>query len=108
MKHVMLSADSSPSIYSVPDIVADNLFEYCMEFCNKWLPENPNAAEYRIGDCLAYREVDFIKYLNKWLFPDEPSVLVETFDWSVISEAINGRGKPSLPEKYKDCEWFNF
>ena len=45
MKHVMLSADSSPSIYSVPDIVADNIYEYCMEFCNKWLPESPDAAE---------------------------------------------------------------
>ena len=108
MKYVLLSADSDPSVYSVPDAVADNLYEYCMEFCGKWLPESPDAAEYRSGGCLAYHEGDFIKYLNKWVFPDEPSVLVETLDWSVIGEAINGRGAPRLPEKYKGCEWFNF
>ena len=108
MKHVLLSADCAPSIYSVPDIVADNLEKYCFEFCTKWLNESPNAAEYRFNGGLAYHEGDFIKYLNKWIFPDEPSVLVETLDWYVIGEAINGRGKPSLPEKYKNYEWFNF
>ena len=115
MKYVLLSADCSPSVYSVPDIVAENLREYCCEFCDKWLVESPDAAEYRFEDGssfpgvgLAYNEADFIKYLNKWVFPDEPSVFIETLDWSVIGDAINGRGKLHLPEKYKDCKWFNF
>ena len=108
MKYILLSADSEPSIYSVPDIVADNLRMYCMEFCDKWLWESPHAAQYRTLIGVAYNEDDFIKYLNTWIFPDEPSVLVETLDWSVIDDAINGRGKLHLPEKYKDCEWFNF
>ena len=108
MKHVLLSADSEPSIYSVPDVVAENLKEYCCEFCDKWLHESPHAAEYRTLIGVAYNEGDFIKYLNTWIFPDEPSELVETLDWSVIDDAINRRGKLRLPEKYKDCEWFNF
>ena len=108
MKYILLSADNPPSVYSVPDIVADNLQEYCCAFCDKWLHESPHAAEYRVGLGVAYNESDFIKYLNQWVFPDEPSVLVETLDWSVINDAINGRGAPNLPEKYKGCEWFNF
>ena len=108
MKYVLLSADSQPSVYSVPDIVADNLKEYCCNFCNKWLWESPHAAEYHTQTGVAYNEEDFIYYLNKWVFPDEPSVLIETLDCSVISDSINGRGKPRLPEKYKGCEWFNF
>ena len=108
MKYVLLSADNSPSVYSVPDIVADNLREYCCEFCDKWLYESPHAEEYRTLFGVAYNEADFIKYLNKWVFPDNPSVYVETLDWSVIGDAINGRGKLHLPEKYKDCKWFNF
>ena len=108
MKNVLLSADNEPSVYSVPDIVADNLKEYCGDFCNKWLHESPDAEEYRTSFGVAYNENDFIKYLNKWVFPDEPSVFVEALDWSVINDAINGRGAPNPPEKYKGCEWFNF
>ena len=108
MKYVLLSADSAPSIYSVPDVVADNLHEYCFTFCDKWLLESPDAAKYRTNMGVAYNEDDFIKYLNKCIFPDEPSVLIETLDWSVINDAINGRGTPQLPERYKGCEWYNF
>ena len=108
MKHILLSADSEPSVYSVPDIVADNLEEYCHEFCDKWLHESPHAGEYRTPFGVEFNEDDFIKYLNTWIFPNEPSVLVETLDWSVINAAINGRGKLRLPEKYETCEWFNF
>ena len=108
MKWVLLSADNEPSIYSVPDSVADNLSDYCCEFCDKWLWESPHAAKYRTDLGVAYNEYDFIRYLNEWIFPDEPSVLVETLDWSVIDDAINGRGELHLPERYKSCEWFNF
>ena len=108
MKYVLLSADSASSIFSVPDIVADNLKKYCRDFCDKWLVESPHATEYRTNFGVAYNENDFIKYLNKWVFPDEPSVLIETLDWSAINDAINNCGSLHLPEKYKDCEWFNF
>ena len=108
MKYVLLSADNEPSIYSVPDIVADNLKEYCCEFCNKWLRTSPNAERYRVGDGASYNEQDFIEYLNTWIFPGESSVLIETLGWSTISKAINGRGALKLPKRYKDCEWFNF
>ena len=108
MKYILLSADCAPSVYSVPDTVADNLEKYCVEFCTKWLNESPNAAEYRTSYGVAYNESDFIKYLNKWVFPDKQSVLIETLDWSVINDAINGRSKPNIPVKYKGCEWFNF
>lgn len=32
MKEVILSADGDSIVYLVPDEVADNLIEYCMEF----------------------------------------------------------------------------
>ena len=51
-----------------------------------------------IGYC--YGEHDFIDYLNTWIFPDNPSQLVETLEGVYdIADA---------PEKYKQCKWFNF
>jgi len=107
MKNVLLSADGLPSVYSVPDIVANNLMRYCSDF-SKWLRNSPRAAEYRKDFGVTYNESDFIKYLNRWIFPNHPSVLVETLDWATIDDAMNKRGSLRLPEKYKDCEWFNF
>lgn len=100
MKYVLLSADNNPSVYSVPDMVADNLDLYCNNFCNKWLLESPHAECYRIKDGFCYNEEDFIKYLNTWIFPNEPSILIETLDWIDFDS--------NIPEKYKNCKWFNF
>ncbi len=100
MKCVLLSADNNPSVYSVPDVVAKNLRKYCIDFCDKWLRQSPNAKKFRIGGGVCYNEKDFIEYLNTWISPDEPSVLIENLGW------INS--KADIPEKYKDCEWFNF
>ena len=107
MKNILLSHDSELYVYSVPDIVADNLNEYCCEF-DKWLWTSPHAKEHRIdiaeenggGLGVCFNAHDFIKYLNSWIFPDNPSLLVETLNyvWDA-SEA---------PEKYKHCKWFNF
>ena len=108
MKYVLLSADSNPSVYSVPDIVCDELERFCLEFCNDWLHKSPDAASYREGDVVTYDESDFIKYLNMLVFPQERSELIETLDWSVIGDAINGNGELHLPDKYKGCKWFNF
>ena len=35
MKEVILTADYDKVVYLVPDIVANNLKEYCMQFCNE-------------------------------------------------------------------------
>jgi hypothetical protein len=78
MKYVLLSADSNPSVFSVPDVVYDELENYSTTFYDKWLHENPDAAECRTGNVVCYNETDFIKYLNNWVFPDEQSGLVET------------------------------
>lgn len=32
MRNILLSADNEISVFSVPDEVADNLEEYCLEF----------------------------------------------------------------------------
>jgi len=109
MKYALLSADGYPSVYSVPDIVADNLDMYCIEFCDHWLRESPDAAEYRVdrpsfyNPCGlgSYNEEDFVKYLNTWVFPDQPSRFVETLE-------IDPNPDAEIPQKYKGCKWFNF
>jgi len=100
MKYVLLSADGNPSVYSVPDEVADNLRKYCIYFCDKWLHLSPHAKRYRAGGGVCYTEEDFIKYLNEWVYPDEKSVFIETLEYIQTEK--------DRPEKYKDSEWFNF
>lgn len=92
MKNVILSADNEMKVYSVPDEVADDLDKYCLEFCSKWVI---HARKYRKGGGLFYNEEDFIKYLNKWIFPDKRSVLAENIGWTI-------------PDKYREFPSFNF
>ena len=99
MKRVILSHDGPGEVYLVPDVVADNLEKYCLEFCNKWLPHDKNARKYRTKGGICYGAEDFIDYLNKYIFPEKPSVYVETIDSSF-------EGEP--PERYQDMKWFNF
>ena len=67
MKMILLSAGDDLSVYSVPNDVADNLAEYCVQF-GKWVAHSPDAERFRIkrGDFvdLDYTEQDFIDYLN--------------------------------------------
>lgn len=42
MKNIVLSADGDRRVYSVPDTVADNLEQYCLNFCD-WLESSPQA-----------------------------------------------------------------
>ncbi len=42
IKEVILSADGDSIVYLVPDDVADNLEEYCLEFCSNWLRYSPD------------------------------------------------------------------
>lgn len=100
MKTVLLSADGAVSAYEVPDIIANDLRHYCMEFCTEWLCKSPHAEKFRFNGVVCYDETDFIEYLNLWKFPKEPSHLIETIGW------INS--EQDIPEKYKGCERFNF
>jgi len=45
MKNIVLSADGERKVYSVPEAVADYLYEYCMDF-DKWLWSSPDAKKY--------------------------------------------------------------
>ncbi len=109
MKHILVSADSKPSVYLVPDIVADNLRDFCLDFLSD-LYNMENDRDLEIIDnehvtsddesTLCFDETGFIYWLNQYKFPDEPSMFVETLDW----EAFEG----VLPENYKSCPWFNF
>ena len=103
MKHVILSADGPSSVYAVPDMVADNLDAYCMEFDQNWLKNAPEAAKYRVmrggGVVYCFNETAFIEYLSL-LFPSQKPVLVENLGWTDFEK--------ELPEKYKHFPYFNF
>lgn len=102
MKNVILSSDGEVNIYSVPDEVADDLEAFCLKFSADWLWKSPDAAKYRKeinGRTVAcYTELDFINYLNKWIFPETPSVLVKNL----------GCYDHEVPDEYKDHPRFNF
>lgn len=100
MKQVILSADNAPSVYLVPDVVADNLEKYCYDFCSNWIWTGEQREKYIINGVACYTEKDFIEYLNNCIFPHEMSKWVETL--SFISN------REELPSIYKDCSWFNF
>ena len=65
MKDVILSADGDRVVYLVPDAVADNLDEYCLEFCSDWLRNSPDAERYRVGAGVCYTESDSIDINDK-------------------------------------------
>ena len=100
MKTVLLSADGPVCAYEVPNIVADNLVEFCCEFADRWLRESPHAKKYYRGNVVCYTQEDFIEYLNRWKFQNEQSKLIENLGWI--------DSKNSVPVKYRDSEWFNF
>ena len=103
MRKVLLSADSEISVYSVPDAVAENLENYCLEFCCSWLHKSPDAAKYRVKKgnlvVVCYDERDFIHYLNQYVC-EEPSKLLVTL--------AGVYGEDVLPEEYVGLPYFNF
>ncbi len=100
MKEIVLSADGDSIVYLVPDVVAENLEEYCLEFCSKWLCSSPEAEKYRKGDFLYYSESDFIDYLNTYIFPDYKSKMIKNLGWTDLGK--------NLPKKYKNHPYYNF
>ena len=82
-----------------------NLRKYCLQFCNNWIWNDPCAEKYRHRDedgemYVAYCEADFIEYLNKYIFPEQPSVFVKNLGWTEF-----GR---KLPVEYKNHPCFHF
>lgn len=100
MKNVVISADGDRKVYAVPDIVANDLAKYCMEFCTAWIWNSPDAKKYRTHGGVCYNEEDFIEYLNTYLFPMEKSVLVKNLGF------VDFHAK--LPAPYCDYPQFNF
>ncbi len=102
MKNILLSADSEISVFAVPDKVADNLEQYCLEFCD-WLLKSPDAARYRtmtanmVGLC--YNEKDFIAYLNQYISTEQAALMTTLAGVYVGDE---------LPDKYAGLPYFNF
>lgn len=96
LKHVILRADSDGVVYLVPDVVAEQLGKYCLDFASHWLHHSPYAEKYKIKGGVCYCEADFIDDLNQDVFPQEPSVMVERL------------GEGEIPEKYRGCPFFAF
>lgn len=102
MKEVILSSDNEAKIYLVLDEVANNLEKYCLDFAKNWLWKSPHAAKYRKESkgytVVSYDAVDFIDYLNKWIFPMQPSILVRGL----------GCYHYEIPKEYTNYPQFNF
>ncbi|MGI6031083.1 MAG: hypothetical protein ACOX7F_06230 [Eubacteriales bacterium] len=102
MKQIILSHDDKAQIYLVPDPVAEHLSQYCEEFSVHWIWENPHGhkllKDINGMKIAMYTSWDFIEYLNKWVFPHQPSSLVQQLDWYSYE----------LPEKYADYPQYNF
>ncbi len=99
MQNIILSADGDVKVFSVPDAVAENLEKYCIDFCDKWLWNSPDAEKYRTKHGVCYDEEDFIEYLNKYIFPHEQSMLIKNLG-AVLYK--------NLPDEYKLLPHFFF
>lgn len=97
MKKIILSNDGDSLMYSVPDIVAENLGKYCLKFSN-WLYTN-KSKKYWINGAMCFGTDDFIAYLND-LFPNEQSKFLLNIGWTNMGE--------NIPKKYKNLPYFNF
>lgn len=105
MAELILSADGDLSLYSVPEAVVKNIEMFSMEF-DRWMRSSPYGERYReelVEDgmsytCVQYDETDFIQYLNQYVFPEQPSALLE---WVC-------RFDDEIPKKYEGIPWKNF
>lgn len=100
MKEVIISADGDSKVYLVPNVVANNLREYCIDFCDKWMIISPNAEKYRMNGGYCFNEEDFIEYLNEYIFPEQKSSMVKNLGWTDLGE--------NLPVEYQGHPYFNF
>ena len=103
MKEVILSHDGEAVIYQVPAEVAADLDRFCWDFAANWVWHGPENAKYlrnfgngQLG--AVFGAPDFIDYLNKWVFPGQPSRRIKglgCFDYEV-------------PEEYRNYPQYNF
>ena len=100
MKEVIISADGDSKVYLVPDVVANDLNKYCIEFCDKWMRTSPNAKKYKMKGVYCFSEEDFIHYLNEDVFPNQKSLIVKNLGWTDLGS--------NLPDEYKEYPYFNF
>lgn len=102
MKEVILSHDSEAVIYSVPDVVADNLINVCQDFAINWVWHSGDNSKYLQLINNQYVAVfgaeDFIDYLNNHLYPEHKSVEVKRL----------GCYDYEIPDEYKHLPRFNF
>lgn len=110
MKEIMISADSPISIYLVPDEVAENLREYCMEFLDELYTFSNNREleiidnEHQPSDqeeAVQYDETGFIYWLNEKKFPNQKSSLVRTMTWDEFEDGLKINA-------FDENLWFNF
>ncbi len=101
MKRVLITVDTT-SVYLVPDEAVDDLELYIDEFVMNWY--STDKCVKKLQDCGTdeYSEHDFIEFLNKYKFPDKPSVFIETV------KTKYDRGVISYSKKYDELEWFIF
>ena len=102
MKRVVLSHDGPLNVYLVPEEVEENLEEYCLEFCGKWIHKDENAKKFKVQGGVCYGSDDFIDYLNEHIFPDKKSIFVEAIE--VESDVWD----EPWPKTYHGMKWFNF
>ena len=100
MKEVILSADGDSVVYLVPDVVANNLCEYCVDFCDNWMKTSPYAKKYMMKGVYCFNEIDFIDYLNTYLFPQQKSILIKNLGWTNLGY--------NIPVEYQNHPYFNF
>ena len=100
MIEVIISADGDSKVYLVPDVVANDLNKYCIEFCDKWMKTSPNAKKYKINGGYCFNEEDFIYYLNEYVFREQKSVFVKNLGWTDLGS--------NLPDEYNEYPFFNF
>lgn len=105
MAKIILSADTDWSLYSVPAEVVEQIGAFSAEF-DRWMRSSPHAGRYREQfeedgmsyTCVRYNEADFIEYLNRYAFPEQPSVLLE---WVCKFD-------DEIPQKYAGIPSYNF
>lgn len=100
MKEIILSSDGESIVFLVPDVVAENLREYCVEFSRNWLWNSPDAKRYHKGGGVCYDESTFIDYLNHFIFPNEQSMMVKNLGWTELGH--------KLPPEYANHPYYNF
>lgn len=103
MAQVILSHDSEAMLYCVPAEVAADLGKYCWDFAAHWVWHGPENGKFlqkmpngQYG--AMFGAPDFIDYLNRWLFPQQPSSLIRSL----------GCYDYEIPEEYRSIPKYNF